>query len=77
MKKNYDSMDAYKVCFNASEQVAAEACQVADIGSKYDASKGAGAVILCDTKNGKYGEPDWDGMCQDQSTINGMIKYAQ
>lgn len=53
MKRAYESMAAYKISFNASEQVAA-ACQVSDTGSKYDMSGGSGAVIMC-AENGKYG----------------------
>lgn len=34
MRKHYDSMDAYKVTFNANEQVAA-ACTAYDAGTKY------------------------------------------
>ena len=35
MKKQYESMDAYKVTFNANEQVAA-ACSAYDNGTKYE-----------------------------------------
>ena len=74
MKKNYDSMDAYKVSFNANEQVAA-ACQVQDIGTKYDASAGSGAMILC-KNDGKWAAEDWTDMCQSDSAVGGLMKYA-
>lgn len=74
MKKNYDSMDAYKVSFNASEQVAA-ACQVQNIGTKYDASAGAGTMILCNDI-GKWAAEGWTSNCQNDSTVSGMMKYA-
>lgn len=35
MKRTYETMEAYKVSFNAREQVAAAACDIAEIGSKY------------------------------------------
>lgn len=72
MKRSYESMAAYKVCFNASEQVAA-ACQVADIGSKYDMSSGSGAVVACED-NGKYGQGTSCFATAD--AIAGKIKYA-
>ena len=72
--RKYDAMESYKVSFNANEQVAA-ACQVQDIGSKYDASAGAGTMVLCAQDGGKYGQPGWS-QCQSQDTIDGMMKYA-
>ena len=74
MKKAYDSMEAYKVCFNANEQVAA-ACQVSDIGSKYDMSNGSGAVVACNTAPGKYSSGD-QSCFADDSMISANLKYA-
>lgn len=45
MKKNYCSMEAYKVSFNAKEQVAA-ACAAYDAGNKY--SVPANGMTVCD-----------------------------
>ena len=45
MKKTYETMEAYKVSFNANEQVAAAACDIgaakASQGRKYTATAGA------------------------------------
>ena len=60
MRKHYDSMDAYKVTFNANEQVAA-ACAAYDTGSKYLVS--ALGMSVCDlsedgTKYAAFGYTD-------------------
>ena len=81
MKKSYDSMDAYKVVFNANEQVYAK-CNVFDTGSKYDASRDnpAGTMIVCTQNAGnKYGMADWGAdsdMCVTANITEDMMKYA-
>ncbi len=48
--KKYEAMEAYKVSFNAKEQVAA-ACEIWDNGSKFAKADGTTA---CDVAGGKY-----------------------
>lgn len=51
MKKTYETMEAYKVCFNANEQVAAAACtiggSIADNGRKM-ATEAGGHCVAAD-----------------------------
>lgn len=35
MKRNYEKMEAYKVCFNANEQIAAAACTLWEMAGRY------------------------------------------
>ena len=39
MKRTYETMEAYKIKFNAREQVAAAACNVMEVGGKYGSTK--------------------------------------
>ena len=51
--KEYRSMEAYKVSFNAKEQVAA-ACAVWEQGGKYT-SESLNGGTMCEVVGGKYG----------------------
>ena len=53
MKKTYDSMEAYKVTFNANEQVAA-ACGAYDSGSKYSVPSNGLTICDLDEAGAKY-----------------------
>lgn len=54
MKKNYVKAEAYKVNFNANEQVAAACNMTADmVASKYPL--GDGSASACTEGGGKYG----------------------
>ena len=75
MKRNYGSMDAYKVCFNAGEQIAA-ACQVSDTGSKYDMSAGSGALLYCAEVHGKYGQEGFDRCVVSDDMLSANSKYG-
>lgn len=60
MKKAYQNAEAYKVSFNAKEQVAA-ACDITADASMYPI--GGGAVMACKEIGGKYGAFEDLGMC--------------
>lgn len=49
MKKTYETMEAFKVCFNANEQVAAAACtiggSIADKGRKMAQTAGGPCAV--------------------------------
>lgn len=53
MKRSYESMEAYKVAFNADEQVAA-ACDAYDSGSKYQIPILSQSVCDMSADNSKY-----------------------
>lgn len=57
MKRNYDAMDAFKVTFNAKEQVAAEACQSYDAGNKYMVAAPVGEACTLSEDSSKYQAP--------------------
>lgn len=53
MKRSYESMDAFKVAFNANEQVAA-ACSAYDDGSKYNIPDVGMKACDLDANSAKY-----------------------
>lgn len=52
MKKTYETMEAYKVSFNANEQIAAAACKSYAINGKYGNDEAP--VCEVDIVGGKY-----------------------
>ncbi len=58
MKKAYNKAEAYKISFNATEQVAA-ACGV-DVSSKFIAE--TQGMTMCSVEGDKYGVEGW-GSC--------------
>ena len=63
MRKNYDSMDAYKVVFNANEQVSA-ACLAYDNGSKYHCPANGLTMCELDSTGTKYTIPGYASSCK-------------
>ncbi len=73
MKRTYRAMEAYKVSFNANEQVAA-ACNAVEEASKYNMPAAGG--LVCDTSGGKYGGEGWGTCVGDESAIAINLQYA-
>lgn len=60
MMKEYRSMEAYKVSFNANEQVAA-ACEIWVANGKMTTNLNGTDIPFCAEVNGKYGAGDLAG----------------